>query len=154
MVTVKKNINLTIWWIPPSCCDWWQAYKCRLGMGLCLKGSKEKREKSWICSKARRQTEYESDGGRDVFKRQTKDRIRVGVGRRMRDGSSDGLTQPPICEPSLSIVSSLGGGREESPDALHTVVMIILLSTHMLQFVISTSPKLLKPPIPCRSSDD
>ena len=43
----------------------------------------------------------------------------------MRDGSSDGLTRPPICEPSLSIVSSLGGGREESPDELHTVVVIM-----------------------------
>ena len=38
----------------------------------------------------------------------------------MRDGSSDGRTQPPICAPSLSIVSSLG--EEGPPDTLHTVV--------------------------------
>ena len=46
--------------------------------GECLKGSKEKRGKSWICSKGRRQTEYESDGVRDVLKRQPRDEERVG----------------------------------------------------------------------------
>ena len=72
--------------------------------------------------KGQTQTEYEPDGTRDVLR----DEIRVGgVGRRRADGSSDGRSQPPICEPSLSIVSSLGGreegrGGREREDALNT----------------------------------
>ena len=95
------------------------------------------RKKSWICSKARRQN-LNLPRGNDVLKRLAGDEIRVvGWGRRWFQWW---LHSASNLWTSLSIVTSLGEGRLQTPHiwlpwSSSVPSHIASLSSHVLQFV-------------------